>query len=114
MSHAHAVAYRTSPAITFPERTARRARSRYLISPRAILVSLAIAASLLVMTSVRADVPQPVAEYVVQPGDTLWEIASGIAGPGADVRETVASLQSLNDMAGSMLHPGQVLLLPAG
>jgi len=35
--------------------------------------------------------------YVVQPGDTLWSIADGLASPGEDVRPLV---DALNDIAG--------------
>ena len=48
---------------------------------------------------------------VVQPGDTLWSIASDIA-PGQDPRGVVDALQEANDMVGAGLVPGQVLLVP--
>jgi hypothetical protein len=52
-----------------------------------------------------------VQSVVVQPGDTLWSIASGVAGT-ADVREVVDRIQQLNDLRGTVLIPGQVLELP--
>jgi nucleoid-associated protein YgaU len=48
---------------------------------------------------------------VVQPGDTLWSIASSIAGDG-DVRVVVAQLREVNGLHGSGLTPGEVLRLP--
>jgi nucleoid-associated protein YgaU len=48
---------------------------------------------------------------VVQPGDTLWSIASSVAGD-ADVREVVDEIQALNSLGGADLTPGQTLLLP--
>jgi nucleoid-associated protein YgaU len=52
----------------------------------------------------------PEARYVVEPGDTLWEIAEHrYAG---DVREAVWRIQERNDLEGSLLSPGQVLVLP--
>jgi nucleoid-associated protein YgaU len=48
---------------------------------------------------------------VVRSGDTLWSIASSVAG-GRDVREVVDRIQALNGMRGSDLAPGQVLRLP--
>lgn len=48
---------------------------------------------------------------VVQPGETLWEIARR-AVPGADPRETVARIADLNDLSGSLVHPGQRLVVP--
>jgi hypothetical protein len=52
-----------------------------------------------------------VQSVVVEPGDTLWSIASGVAGT-ADVREVVDRIQQLNDLHGTVLIPGQVLELP--
>lgn len=47
----------------------------------------------------------------VQPGDTLWSIASRVA-PNADPRAEVAALQQRNRLAGPDLVPGQRLQLP--
>ena len=57
-----------------------------------------------------ADAPQTV---VVQPGDTLWVIASEVAAPG-DVREMVHRIQELNAMAGPGLAVGQKVAVPVG
>jgi nucleoid-associated protein YgaU len=48
---------------------------------------------------------------VVQPGDTLWSIATSLDGDG-DVRAVVDEIQELNGLAGAELVPGQVLQLP--
>jgi nucleoid-associated protein YgaU len=48
---------------------------------------------------------------VVRSGDTLWSIASSVAG-GHDVRAVVDRIQELNGLRGSDLAPGQVLRLP--
>jgi hypothetical protein len=47
----------------------------------------------------------------VQPGDTLWSIAGGVAGTG-DVREVVHRIQERNGLHTTVLIPGQVLELP--
>ncbi|MEE2769298.1 MAG: LysM peptidoglycan-binding domain-containing protein [Actinomycetota bacterium] len=50
--------------------------------------------------------------YVVQPGDTLWEIASRVNPPGRDIRHTVDQLATA---AGTpVLQPGQRIVLPVG
>jgi Tfp pilus assembly protein FimV len=55
-----------------------------------------------------------VAERVtVRPGETLWAIAQRTA-PGADPRETIARIQSMNDLESSAVPAGSVLLVPAG
>ena len=48
---------------------------------------------------------------VVEPGDTLWSIATTVA-EGDDVRVVVDRIQELNGLEGTDVAPGQVLLLP--
>jgi len=50
--------------------------------------------------------------YLVQPGDTLWSIASShYAG---DPREGVWKIERRNGLAGETIDPGERLVLPAG
>jgi len=48
---------------------------------------------------------------VVERGDTLWSIASSVAGD-RDVREVVDHIQDLNGLDRADIEPGQVLRLP--
>ena len=48
---------------------------------------------------------------VVEPGDTLWSIASSVAAD-QDVRVVVDRIQELNGLQATEVVPGQVLLLP--
>jgi LysM repeat protein len=50
--------------------------------------------------------------YVVQPGDTLWSIAERVNLPGRDLRYTVDRLSEVT--GGSLLHPGQRIVIPQG
>ena len=50
--------------------------------------------------------------YVVQPGDTLWSIAERVSPDGRDIRHTVDRLSAVT--GGSLLHPGQRIVLPYG
>jgi LysM repeat protein len=52
----------------------------------------------------------PETRYTVQPGDTLWGIASDHYG--GDVRQAVWEIQKRNDLAGATIGPGQELILP--
>jgi LysM repeat protein len=47
----------------------------------------------------------------VRPGDTLWSIATSVAGEG-DVRDVVARIRQVNGLDGTVLVPGEVLRLP--
>jgi hypothetical protein len=48
---------------------------------------------------------------VVQPGDTLWSIASSLDAE-ADVRAVIDEIQALNGLSGGDIAPGQTLVLP--
>ena len=49
-------------------------------------------------------------KYTVQRGDTLWGIAERFLGAG----ERYVQIMSANNLVDSMIHPGQVLVIPAG
>ena len=52
-----------------------------------------------------------VSSVVVEPGDTLWSIATSVAAE-EDVRVVVDRIQELNGLEDAELTPGQLLLLP--
>ena len=51
--------------------------------------------------------------YVVRPGDTVWSIAQGIEGPGADPRALVDRLIAANHVANGIVRVGDRLEVPA-
>jgi len=77
--------------------------------PRLAVFLLAV--SLLVGLAARPSggAGKPVS-YVVKPTDTLWSIA--IAHYAGDPREGIWELQHRNHLYGTILVPGQRLLLP--
>jgi LysM repeat protein len=87
---------------------------RFLTAPTRILVIIStfvVAVVLVLATSVMAAGPEPATvDYTVRSGDTLWDIAAEIAD--GDVRYEVAVIQRLNELDGSLIHPGQVLVVP--
>ena len=50
--------------------------------------------------------------YVVQPGDTLWEIADKFNPEGTDIRHTVDQLADIT--GGAQLQPGQRIVMNKG
>jgi hypothetical protein len=92
-----------------PLRLTRRGRTVVLV----VLVLAALAASaVLFSTASRAESqPGPAPTIVVQPGDTLWEIAARTV-PSRDNQAAVAELRDLNKLPGYDIHPGDVLVLP--
>lgn len=51
--------------------------------------------------------------YTVQPGDTLWSLASDRASVTEDARVAVEEIRNANGISGYEIHSGQVLRLPA-
>jgi nucleoid-associated protein YgaU len=51
-------------------------------------------------------------EVVVQKGDTLWAIARSHGPAEADTRALIAEIRQANALTDSLIHPGQVLLVP--
>lgn len=55
--------------------------------------------------------PQP-RYHTVEPGDTLWHIATENYAPGEDPREKVEEIRRENDLEGYTIQPGVRLGLP--
>jgi hypothetical protein len=87
-------------------------RGRAVVLGLLVLVA-SLASAVLFTTASRADDPPagPPATVVVQPGDTLWDIAGRVA-PRRDDRDVVADLRRLNGLPDSVVRPGEVLVLP--
>ena len=67
--------------------------------------------------SAQADGPigaTEVRRVVVAPGDTLWQIAAGVAAPHEDVRDVVLQLIALNELPSGGLQAGQTIVVPVG
>lgn len=90
-------------------------KSAQNLSTRVLILLLALTSIFFLLGNTgSADEVQAVSSVVVQPGDTLWSIAEGIAEPGSDIREVVSDVKTLNSLSTSSLHVGQSLLIPAG
>jgi LysM repeat protein len=61
--------------------------------------------------SLADDKPEPTRVVTVQPGQTLWDIASSVSGSG-DVRSTISHLEAINHLDSTNLHVGQHLRVP--
>jgi len=85
---------------------------------------LLVVAALLVMVTVlsvaagrigaEAELADPVAGHVVvEPGQTLWDVAAVTAPAGVDTRQQLADLRELNGLEGSQIGAWTVVLVPA-
>lgn len=81
----------------------------------AVLLVAALCAAFVVgrTTSAAGDVPAANRTVVVQPGDTLWALATRIDAQ-ADPRVTVVRLEQLNHLGTAAVRAGQILRLPRG
>ena len=74
-----------------------------------ILIVVALGVFLWAAFARSSDASGPERRYVVQPYDTLWSIASS---GYSDPRKGVWEIQGRNGLEGTVLVPGQVLVLP--
>jgi nucleoid-associated protein YgaU len=106
------------PACTHPSHAAApgplrlTGRGRVLVAVVALAFGVALAAVLGAAVDGGAGLRLAgESTVVVQPGDTVWEIASSVSGD-QDVRAVVYEIQRLNHLGDAPLVPGQILRLP--
>jgi hypothetical protein len=92
-----------------PVRLTRRGR---VVVLGLVLLLGALVGFLVASPGQAADPPKPAVTAVVQPGDTLWSFAERNV-PRWHTIDAVAEIQRLNHLEGSVIHPGQRLVLPA-
>jgi LysM repeat protein len=98
----------TRVARRVPVRLTRRGRAVLL----GVLFVLAMGVAVVLSGPGQASVPPGAAPTaVVQPGETLWSIASRYA-PSRDPFETIDEIRRLNDLSDYTVHAGQRLTLP--
>jgi len=92
-------------------RLTQRGRFVVVLALFAIMVLFVIAGAFRA-TAAPADPPTGWTSNVVQPGQTLWELAQSRTA-GGDPREMIAQIKSVNGLVDSQLVSGQRLLLPS-
>lgn len=108
-------------AVAVPERRATAGGSGNGVYVRRRLVVVAALILLATLLSVavgrigaEAELADPVAGHVVvEPGQTLWDVAAATAPVGVDTRQQLAALRELNGLDGSKIGAWTVVLVPA-
>ena len=77
-----------------------------------VILILAVAALVVAVAARQSSGAGRQQTYVVQPGDTVWSIATGHYT--GDPREGVWKIEKRNRLVGATIQPGQQLVLPAG
>jgi len=81
---------------------------------RLLVLATAVVTVFLLLASAGAanEPPPPTIAYTVESGDTLWAIATELAEPGSDVRDTVDTIMALNGLEDATIRPGHSIRLP--
>jgi hypothetical protein len=98
----------------FPEMTRRNVaetRRRKRVVLLALLALLLLVSPLFALSLTGPRDAKPPVRVVVAPGDTLWALASRYGPPNADLRRVVDDTREINHLDGSLIRPGQVLLI---
>lgn len=104
------------PAMRRVAPSVRLTRRGRLVMLALFVLAAFVAVTLLGGQSAATDeegTPLPTRTVVVEPGDTLWDIAAPLAEPG-EVREMVHRIQELNALPSASLDAGQQLAVPLG
>jgi len=101
----------TSFAPSYEARYRLTRRGRFVVFVLGFLVVLAIGIAF-AGGSMATGEKEATETVVVAPGDTLWDIAAGVADDG-DVRAMMAHIEDLNSLDSVSLDAGQRLEVPA-
>lgn len=107
-----------APTSQAPLRLTRRGRAVLIGLPLLLLAALLLSLAGFVLSPAKASDSAhdlsvtPTVSVVVQPGSSLWGIASAVA-PERDPREVVAEIVQLNNLPGGTVVAGQQLFVPA-
>lgn len=106
-----------APTVRRQDRLVLTQRGRQVLGALAFVLATALAVGVGAgVGSLAAGQPavESVAVVTVEPGQSLWSIASASAQPGQDVREVLAQIAALNDLPSETLRAGQELRVPRG
>jgi LysM repeat protein len=92
-------------------RLTRRGRVAVLLAALLTIAVLAVALGPSTTATGEAGDPVPTRTVTVQPGDTLWELATD-ANPSGDLRQTVDDIMRLNSLPTAHLPMGSEIAVP--
>lgn len=79
----------------------------------ALVAMMAVAGVQRVVAAADRPAPAVVGTAVLEPGDTLWDLAVEHTPTGGDVRTTLRDIQTINGFDSGIVAPWTVVLLPA-
>jgi hypothetical protein len=90
----------------------RSARRTIALVASALLAAMVVALLTLGVASASSPQLEVGGHVVLQPGETLWDIAVRSAPPGVDARRQLADIRRINGFGGGSLEAWTVVLLP--
>lgn len=88
---------------------AQKIHDRYILAFKIfILVLIAVLLTLIIIAKISHQTYYT-DTYLVQSGDTLWEIADAYAPDSMDYHEYINTIKEDNDLSNNIIHPGQRL-----
>lgn len=89
-------------------------RKRFTLMPAIALAALSLMVTLPTLSGMHlyAATAQHYATVTVQPGDTLWSIASAHTPASNSVQETIDRISEANHLTASNIQPGEHLHIP--
>ena len=93
-------------------RSVRSGRRTLVRVAAALLVAMLAAVLTLGVASASSPELEVGSHVVLQPGETLWDIAVRSAPPGVDARRQLADIRRINGFRGGSLEAWTVVLLP--
>jgi predicted Zn-dependent protease len=89
-------------------------RKRFTLMPAIALAALSLMVTLPTLANVHlyAATAQHYALVTVQPGDTLWSIASAHTSANGDVQETIDRISAANHLQAATIQPGEKIRIP--
>jgi len=111
---------RSSSARSSSASAPRRSHLRMTARGRAVLlvliaipvVAIALAFGLSSGGATATNSSTPLATVTVQPGQTLWQVATRLA-PQSDPRDVINDIMSVNRLDSATIQPGEKLEIPA-
>lgn len=76
-----------------------------------IMVTIIVSSAALAATAQGADTCDSYISVVVEPGDTLWDLASEYKSAG-DLRQYIREVEKINHLTDSTIYEGDILKMP--
>jgi hypothetical protein len=89
-----------------------KSKARFMTFITALLVAVVIISGFALSGGVSGTEKQTYEAVMIKSGDTLWSIAREHKPADKSIRQYIADIKTINDMAPGNIYPGQVIDVP--